>query len=79
MNILLYGLTKKAFDNCLFFVKKHTKNKTIKISLAASQKDNSAKTPVSDTEAQSISQEDAAAEGEFDVITDMGLAAGADM
>jgi len=49
------------------------------LSIVSCKKDNSAQTPVSDTEAQTISQEDAAAESEYDDITEMGLAAGADM
>ena len=49
------------------------------LSVVSCKKDNSAQTPVSDTEAQTISQEDAAAENEYDDITEMGLAAGADM
>jgi hypothetical protein len=49
------------------------------LSLGSCKKDDSAQTPVSDTEAQTISQEDAAAENEYDDITEMGLAAGADM
>jgi len=49
------------------------------LSMGSCKKDDSSQTPVSDTEAQTISQEDAAAEGEYDDITEMGLAAGADM
>jgi hypothetical protein len=49
------------------------------LSIGSCKKDNSAQTPVSDTEAQTMSQEDAAAEGEYDDITEMGLAAGADL
>ncbi|OQP62688.1 hypothetical protein A3860_27130 [Niastella vici] len=49
------------------------------LSVVSCKKDNSAQTPVSDSEAQTISQEDAAAENEYDDITEMGLAAGADM
>lgn len=49
------------------------------LSVVSCKKDNSTQTPVSDTEAQTISQEDAAAESEYDDITEMGLAAGADM
>jgi hypothetical protein len=49
------------------------------LSVVSCKKDNSAQTPVSDTEAQTISQEDAAAENEYDDITEMGLAAGSDM
>jgi hypothetical protein len=51
----------------------------IALSVGSCKKDDSAQTPVSDTEAQTISQEDAAAEGEYDDITEMGLAAGADL
>lgn len=49
------------------------------LSIGSCKKDDSAQTPVSDTEAQTISQEDAAAEGEYDDVTEMGLAAGADL
>lgn len=47
--------------------------------IASCKKESSSQTPVSDSEAQTISQEDAAAEGEYDDVTEMGLAAGADM
>jgi hypothetical protein len=49
------------------------------LSVVSCKKDNSSQTSVSDTEAQTISQEDAAAESEYDDITELGLAAGADM
>ena len=49
------------------------------LSFGSCKKDDSTQTPVSDTEAQTISQEDVAAEGEYDDITEMGLAAGADL
>lgn len=49
------------------------------LSVVSCKKDNSAQTPVSDSDAQTMSQEDANAEGEYDNITELGLAAGADM
>ena len=49
------------------------------LSVVSCKKDNSAQTPVSDSEAQTMSQEDANAESEYDDITELGLAAGADM
>jgi hypothetical protein len=49
------------------------------LSIVSCKKDNSSQTAVSDSEAQTISQEDAAAETDYDDITEMGLAAGADM
>jgi hypothetical protein len=49
------------------------------LSISSCKKDDSAQTPVSDSDAQTISQEDAAAEGEYDDITEMGLATGADL
>src|SRR5688572_24224084 len=51
----------------------------VTLSVVSCKKDKSEQTPVSDSEAQTISQEDAAAEGEYDDITELGLAAGADM
>lgn len=47
--------------------------------IASCKKESSSQTQVSEQEAQTISQEDAAAEGEYDDITEMGLATGADM
>jgi len=49
------------------------------LSVVSCKKNNSSTTPVSDTEAQTISQEDAIAENEYDDVTEMALAAGADM
>lgn len=49
------------------------------LSVSSCKKDNNSQTPVTDAEAQTISQEDAAAEGDYDDITEMGLATGADM
>jgi len=43
------------------------------------KKDNSSQTKVSDTEAQTMTQEEAAAEGDYDELTEMGLTAGADL
>lgn len=51
----------------------------ISLSVVSCKKDNTSQTPVSDSEAQTISQEDAAAESDYDDITEMGLATGADM
>jgi hypothetical protein len=51
----------------------------IALSVVSCKKDNNSQTPVSDAEAQTISQEDAAAENEYDDVTEMGLATGADM
>jgi hypothetical protein len=49
------------------------------LSIGSCKKDDSSPTPVNDTDAQTISQEDVAAEGEYDDITEMGLATGADL
>jgi hypothetical protein len=49
------------------------------LSIGSCKKDDSSQAPVSDTDAQTISQEDVAAEGEYDDITEMGLATGADL
>jgi hypothetical protein len=52
----------------------------IALSVVSCKKESSSSQPqVSDSEAQTISQEDAAAEGEYDDVTEMGLATGADM
>ena len=52
----------------------------ISLSVVSCKKDNnSSQAPVSDSEAQTICQEDAAAESDYDDITEMGLATGADI
>jgi hypothetical protein len=49
------------------------------LSIVSCKKDNSSQVQVSDEEAQTMSMEDAAAESEYDDITEFGLAAGADL
>ncbi|WP_205510889.1 hypothetical protein [Longitalea arenae] len=51
----------------------------ITLSVVSCKKDNSSQVPVSDEEAKTMSMEDAAAESEYDDITEFGLAAGADL
>lgn len=51
----------------------------ITVTVVSCKKENSSKVKVSDTEAQTMSQEEAAAEGDYDELTEMGLTAGADM
>ncbi|WP_207510851.1 hypothetical protein [Longitalea luteola] len=48
-------------------------------SMVGCKKDNSSQAQVSDEEARTMSMEDAAAESEYDDITEFGLAAGADL
>jgi hypothetical protein len=49
------------------------------LSVTSCKKDNSSQAAVSDADAQTISQENATAENEYDDITEMGLETGADM
>jgi hypothetical protein len=49
------------------------------VAVISCKKENSSQVKVSDAEAQTMSQEEAAAEGEYDELTEMGLTAGADM
>ena len=51
----------------------------ITVAVISCKKENSSQVKVSDSEAQTMSQEEAAAEGDYDELTEMGLTAGADM